>query len=142
MVYRALSRLQTTEGSLARAWAPARIPLTGPIYRNLKIYRYIYRYTLYRYTGLYRYRPALPLCLDCCAYLQANLLSAHVHETHEAMCMSCYVCLDRLTVMETHQLVTQQLAEHRDCILPVAVRTSHTKPLSRPTLIECPRSDR
>jgi hypothetical protein len=45
--------------SLARACPPARIPLIGPTYRNLKIYRYVYRYTLYRYMGLYRYRPAL-----------------------------------------------------------------------------------
>jgi hypothetical protein len=41
-------------------------PLAGPIYRNLKIYRYIlYRYTLYRYTGLYRYRPALDITVPC-----------------------------------------------------------------------------
>jgi hypothetical protein len=43
----------------SRACPPARIPLTGPIYRNLKIYRYICRYTLYWYMGPYRYRPAL-----------------------------------------------------------------------------------
>jgi hypothetical protein len=40
------SRKGPSRTSLARACP--RIPLTGPIYRNLKIYRYIlYRYTLY-----------------------------------------------------------------------------------------------
>jgi hypothetical protein len=39
------------DGTAARPYTAHR----AHIYRNLKIYQYIYRYTLYRYTGLYRY---------------------------------------------------------------------------------------
>jgi hypothetical protein len=54
-----VTRPEVAEGSLARACPQAHVPLGGPIYHNLKIYRYLYLYTLYRYMGLYRYRPAL-----------------------------------------------------------------------------------
>jgi hypothetical protein len=61
---------------------------------------------------------------------------------HETNCISCCVCVDQLTEIETPQLVTQQLANHRGSTVPVFGKSSHTKPLSRATFIECPRSDR